>query len=159
MRYQTSSCFAWSVFSVELMKLASCESYLSWWSNTTWLVSFQALSASLRSFCKVLSHFLLEAFALRTLQAALLSTHPWLIVSWAVAWAVMQCMASSPESIWNCLASWVPTARHSAPRWKTSADCSGVREQGAGSMVGENSTLGCNILLESDVTLTHFLQG
>ena len=107
------------VVSISLRKAASHQSYSSWWLYITSCISFHVASASeqrqhVMASCSasvMSSHRIAEL-------AAIWVEHPRVSVSCTVPWMELQCMASSPDSTLNSLASLMLSAWHSDARLK-----------------------------------------
>ena len=114
---QISMHLPWRILSISVINSASSASYLSWWEKRTSLVSFQAWSASVISCHQILSHLSTSGLSMFWKPAALWATCPAFMVSWAVAWAVICCVASRVEKHWNFWATSTWSSWHSMTSW------------------------------------------
>ena len=97
--------------SASMRNMPNCLSYWSWWLYITSCISFHAVLVSEQRWWVMASHSALETLSHRTAEyVASRAEHPSVSVLCTVPWIELQCIASSPNSTWNCLASSPPSA-------------------------------------------------
>ena len=96
---------------VSMRNVVNCWSYWSWCLYITSCISFHAASASEWRQGVIASNLASETLSCRIAEyVASQAEHPSVSVLCAKPWIELWCIASSPDSTWNCLASLMPSA-------------------------------------------------